>query len=82
MQEYYQNFYKTLVLNVATISAIIVGVVTFAVRSFNENNGSDKVRNLTLTVLEFIDKIIAQITSKLDTDVPVVEVAQTRLQKR
>lgn len=81
MQEYYQNFYKTLVLNIATISAIIVGVVSFGVRSFNENNGSDKVRNMTLTVLEFIDKIIAQITSKLDTDVPVKEVAQTPLRK-
>lgn len=81
MQEYYQNFYKTLVLNVATISAIIVGVVSFAVRSFNENNGSDKLKNLTLTVDEFIDEIIAQITSKLDTDVPVKEVAQTPLRK-
>jgi len=81
MQEYYQNFYKTLVLNVATISAIIVGIVSFMVRSFNENDGKEKVKKISLTVLAFINKIVAQITANLDTDVPVVKVAQKRLRK-
>ena len=81
MQEYYQNFYKTLVLNVATICAIVVAVVTFGIKSFNENNGAEKVRNFTLIVLKQIDKIVAHFTEKLDTDVPVQKVAQKRLRK-
>ncbi len=76
MQEYYQNFYKTLVLNIATISAIIVGVVSFAVRSFNENNGLDKVRQVMLTVLDKLDHLIIKTMDIVDTDVPDVEVAQ------
>jgi len=81
MQEYYQKFYNTLVLNVATICAIVVAVVTFSINAFNENNGAEKVRNFTLTVLKLINKIIAQITQKIDTDVPVQKVAQKRLRK-
>lgn len=75
MQEYYQNFYKTLVLNVATISAIIVGVVSFMVRSFNENNGKEKVRNVTLTVLDKFDYLILKVMDMVDADVPDEEVA-------
>lgn len=75
MQEYYQNFYKTLVLNVATISAIIVGVVSFMVRSFNENNGKEKVRNMTLTVLDKFDYLILKVMDMVDADVPDEEVA-------
>lgn len=84
MQEYYQNFFKTLVLNIATISAIIVGVVSFAVRSFNENQGSEKVRGFILTVLNKIEYISAYIKGQIVplrlpqqyNDVPDVEVAQ------
>jgi hypothetical protein len=76
MQEYYKTFTKTLVLNVATISAIIVGIVSFMVRSFNENNGKEKVRNVTLTVLDKIDLMILKTMDIVDPDVPDVEVAQ------
>lgn len=76
MQEYYQNFYKTLVLNVATISAIIVGIVSFMVRSFNENNGKEKVRIMTLTVLDKFDYLILKVMDMVDTYVPDEEVAQ------
>jgi hypothetical protein len=81
MQEYYSSFYKTLVLNVATISAIVVAVVTFAIKAFNENNGAEVLRNYTLTVLNFIEKIVAKNVPIDDTPVPVVKVAQKRLRK-
>lgn len=67
MQEFSQKFYQTLVFNVATISAIVVGVIQFAVRSFNENNGKEKVRNFTLKVLNFVDNIIETSQTKLET---------------
>jgi hypothetical protein len=76
MQEYYSSFYKTLVLNVATISAIIVGIVSFLMRSFYENDGPNKVRSAMLTVLDKVDLIIIKVMDKIDADVPDVEVAQ------
>jgi hypothetical protein len=76
MQEYYSSFYKTLVLNVATISAIIVGIVSFLMRSFYENDGPNKVRSAMLTTLDKVDLIIIKVMDKIDTDVPDVEVAQ------
>lgn len=76
MQEYYQNFYKTLVLNVATICAIVMAVVQFTVRAFNENNGAEKVRNFTLFVLDKLDHLIIKTMDIVDSDVPDVEVAQ------
>jgi hypothetical protein len=79
MQEFSQKFYSTLVFNVATITAIIVGVFQFAIRSFNENNGKEKVRNFTLQVLNFIDGIIETSQSKLET-VPA-KVTKTRTRK-
>jgi energy-converting hydrogenase Eha subunit G len=76
MKNFTKTFTQTLIYNVATISAIIVGVVSFMVRSFNQNNGKEKVKNITLTVLDKIDLIVLQMMDKIDTDVPDVEVAQ------
>lgn len=76
MQEYYQNFYKTLVLNVATICAIVVAVVTFSIKAFNENNGAEKVRNFTLFVLDKVDLMVLKVMDMVDADVPDVEAAQ------
>jgi hypothetical protein len=76
MQEYYQNFYKTLVLNVATICAIVVAVVTFAIKAFNDNNGAEVLRKFTIIVLDKIDLLVIKLMDKIDTDVPDVEVAQ------
>ena len=67
---------QKVLFNVATICAIIVGVITFALKAFNENNGAEKVRNFTLTVLDFVDDIIIKVMDLVDTDVPDVEVAQ------
>jgi len=55
---FYWTFVDTLVKNIATISAVVVGVVQFFIRSFNENNGSEKVRVATLQFLKFVDTLI------------------------
>ena len=68
-------------LNVATISAITVGIIQFSVRSYQENNGTEKIRKVTLTVLAFIDKIVKQLQQELNTDVPVVKVAHKKSTK-
>jgi acetolactate synthase small subunit len=82
MKLFASKFYQTLVLNVATIAAIVVGIVQFAVRSFNENNGAEKTRKVMQTVLQFVDKIVEQLQAQLNTDVPVVQVAQKTTKRR
>lgn len=76
MKNFTNTFMKTLVFNVATICAIIVGVITFAIKAFNENNGAEVVRNFTLTVLDKVDLIVIKLMDLVDTDVPDVEVSQ------
>ena len=81
MKLFASKFYQTLILNVATISAIVVGIIQFSVRSYQENNGTEKLRKVTLTVLAFIDKIVKQLQQELNTDVPVVKVAHKKSTK-
>jgi membrane-associated PAP2 superfamily phosphatase len=76
MKLFTSKFTQTLILNVATIAAIVVGIVQFAVRSFNENNGAEKTRKVIQTVLSFVDTIVSQLQALVATDVPVVKVAQ------
>lgn len=72
-----KTFIDTLILNVATISAIVVGIVQFAVRSYNENNGNEKVRKVMQTVLQFVDTLIDQGKAHFaDPVVDAVPVAQ------
>ena len=81
MKLFVSKFYQTLILNVATISAIVVGIIQFSVRSYQENNGTEKIRKVTLTVLAFIDNIVKQLQQELNTDVPVVKVAHKKSTK-
>ena len=81
MKFFVSKFYQTLILNVATISAIVVGIIQFSVRSYQENNGTEKIRKVTLNVLAFIDKIVKQLQQELNTDVPVVKVAHKKSTK-
>lgn len=76
MKLFASKFYQTLIFNVATISAIVVGIVQFAVRAYKDNNGPDKTRKMMQTVLQFVDTINAQLLTQINTDVPVVKVAQ------
>lgn len=80
MKDFASKFYQTLVLNVATISAIVVGIVQFAVRAFNENNGKDKVKDITSKTLSLLDQLI-DVAQKNINDVPVAEVS-TKSTKR
>lgn len=70
---FYWTFIDTLILNVATIAAIIVGIVQFAVRSFKENNGPEKTRKVMQTVLVFIntliDRLMVQVTEPVTVPV-------------
>lgn len=82
MQDFSKKFYQTLLLNVATIAAIVVGIVTFAIRAFNENNGAEKTRKVLQTVLCFIDNIVGKLQAVVDTDVPEVKVAQKTTKRK
>ena len=79
MKLFASKFYQTLVLNIATICAIVVGLYQFAVRAYNDNNGNEKVRKVIQTVLRFVDTIVGKLQAVVDTDVPVAEVAQDPL---
>jgi hypothetical protein len=82
MKLFATKFYQTLILNVATIAAIVVGIVQFAVRAYKENNGTEKTRKVMQTVLQFVDTIVTQLQVVVDTDVPVVKVAQKTTKRR
>ena len=82
MKLFATRFYQTLILNIATIAAIVVGIVQFAVRSFKENNGAEKTRKVVQTVLRFVDTIVDYLQAQLNTDVPVVKVAQKTTKRR
>ncbi len=76
MKLFASKFYQTLIYNVATIAAIVVGIVQFSVRAYKENNGNEKVRKVIRTVLQFVNAIANQLLVIIDNDVPVVKVAQ------
>jgi hypothetical protein len=82
MKLFATKFYQTLILNVATIAAIVVGIIQFTVRSFKDNNGAEKTRKVIQTVLQFVDTIVEQLQALVDTDVPVVKVAQKTTKRR
>ena len=58
MKLFASKFYQTLVFNIATIAAIVVGLYQFAVRTFNESNGQEKIRKMMQTVLQYIDTLV------------------------
>ena len=60
MKLFASKFYQTLLFNVATIAAVVVGVSQFAIRAYKENNGNEKVRKMMQTLLHFVDAIVEQ----------------------
>jgi ABC-type hemin transport system ATPase subunit len=66
---------------VATIAAIVVAIVQFAVRTYNENNGNEKVRKVMQTVLAFVDTIVEHGKVYFADPVPVAKVAQKRTKR-
>jgi acetolactate synthase small subunit len=82
MKLFASKFYQTLIFNVATISAIFVGIVQFGIRAYKENKGNEKVRKVMQTVLQVVDTIVEKLQAQLNTDVPVVKVAQKTTKRR
>lgn len=82
MKLFASKFYQTLVLNIATISAIVVGTVQFLVRAYKDNNGPEKTRKAIQTVLQFVDNIVEQLQAQINTDMPVVKVAHKSPKRR
>ena len=78
MKPFTHNFIQTLILNVATIAAIVVGTVQFLVRAYKDNNGDEKVRRVMQTVLVFVDNIVEHGKVYFADPVAVDEVVQKR----
>jgi hypothetical protein len=84
---FFWKFVDTFVKNIATISAIVVGVSLFMIRAFNENDGREKVRVATLQFLKFVDTLIEfgkeQLSSADVVEQPqVVTATVTKTRKR
>jgi hypothetical protein len=80
MKLFATKFYQTLVFNVATIAAIVVGIVQFAVRAYKQNNGNEKVRKMMQTLLQFVDTLVQQ--GKVYVAEPVTVPVQQQSTKR
>ena len=82
MKLFASKFYQTLVFNVATICAIVVGIVKFGIRAYNDNNGNEKVRKVMQTVLQFVDTLVqygkVYFAEPAPVVVPLRKVAQRR----
>jgi hypothetical protein len=81
MKLFASKFTQTLILNVATITAIVVGIVQFAVRAYNENNGNEKVRKMMQTVLAFVDTVVEHGKVFFADPVPVAQVSTKRTKR-
>ena len=80
---FYRKFFDTLIKNIATISAIVVGVSQFFIRSFNENDGANKVRkfiNQTLVLVNRSTSIAYELVNA--NALPIQEVKVTKTRKR
>lgn len=82
---FYWTFIDTLIYNVATIAAIVVAIVQFAIRAYNENNGNEKVRKVIQTVLQFVDTLVQKgkvyFAEPDPVVVPIRKVAQRRTKR-
>ncbi len=81
MKLFASKFYQTLLFNLATIAAIVVGLYQFAVRAYNENNGNEKVRKVIQTVLVFVDTIVEHGKVYFADPVPVAKVTTKRTKR-
>ena len=88
MKLFVSKFYQTLVFNVATIAAIVVGIVKFGIRAYNDNNGNEKLRKVTIRVLFFVNTLTSKVYASLSHElpevvetVPVAKVAQKRTKR-
>jgi hypothetical protein len=85
MKLFTTKFYQTLIFNVATIAAIVVGTFQFLVRAYKENNGNEKVRKVIQTILQFVDTLVEQgkvyFAEPETAPVPVAKVSTKRTKR-
>ena len=80
---FFWKFVDTLVRNVATISAIIVGVSQFMIRAFNENDGANKVRKFINQTLFLVNSSTSTVYQLVNANVlPTQDVKVTKTNKR
>jgi hypothetical protein len=83
---FYWKFVDTLVKNIATISAIVVGVSLFMIRAFNENDGANKFRkfvNQTLRLVNHSTSVVYELVNANVVPVPAIqEVKVVKTRKR
>jgi len=65
---FYQKFFDILVYNVATICGFVVAVGQFLIRSFNENDGSNKVRKFINQTLLFVNSSTSAVYNFVNED--------------
>lgn len=82
MKLFSDKFIQTLVFNVATIAAIVVGLVQFGIRAYKENNGNEKVRKVMQTLLAFVDAIVEHGKVYFADPAVAVEQVSTKRTKR
>ena len=66
---FYWKFVDTLVKNIATISAVVVGVSLFLIRIFNENDGASKVRKFVNQTLFVVNRFTAFVYELVNANV-------------
>ncbi len=80
---FYWTFVDTLVKNLATIAAIVVGVSQFLIRAFNENNGADKLRKFINQTLFLVNSSTSTVYQLVNANVlPTQEEKVTKTNKR
>jgi hypothetical protein len=80
---FYWTFVDTLVKNVATISAIVVGISQFLIRAFNENDGANKVRKFINQTLFLVNSSTSTVYELVNANaLPIEDVKVTKTNKR
>jgi hypothetical protein len=80
---FYWTFVDTLVKNIATISAIVVGISQFLIRAFNENDGANKVRKFINQTLFLVNRSTSTVYQLVNANaLPIEDVKVTKTNKR
>ena len=80
---FYWKFVDTFVKNIATISAIVVGVSLFLIRAFNNNDGANKVRKFINQTLFLVNRSTSTVYELVNANaLPIQEVKVTKTRKR
>lgn len=80
---FYWKFVDTFVKNIATISAVVVGLSLFLIRAFNNNDGANKVRKFINQTLFLVNRSTSTVYELVNANaLPIQEVKVTKTRKR